>query len=79
MRLTYQPEVVSDVRVFINSRYHKVINSEAYQQDRYQQRALINMVGKVGQDMRCCKCNSNSDVLVCETHKHTLSESGLSL
>jgi hypothetical protein len=25
------------------------------------------IVGKLGQGMRCCKCNSNSNVLVCET------------
>ena len=33
-----------NARVFINSRYHNLINSGAYQQDRYQQRALISMV-----------------------------------
>ena len=27
----------------------------------------IIVVGKLGQGMRCCKCNSNSNVLVCET------------
>jgi hypothetical protein len=25
------------------------------------------IVGKMGQGMRCCKCNSNSNGLVCET------------
>jgi hypothetical protein len=25
------------------------------------------MVGKLGQGMKCCKCNSTSNVLVCET------------
>ena len=60
-----------NARVFINSRYLKVIKSGAYQQDLYQLRPLINMawliVGKLWQGMRCCECNSNSNVFVCET------------
>jgi hypothetical protein len=48
----------------------------------YQQRPLINktvstetsdqqglIVGKLGQGMRCCKCNSTSNVFVCESRR----------
>ena len=69
VRLTYQPEMVTVVTsVFSNSRLHNVVNSRAYQQDRYQQRALITIVdswplgSKLGQGMRFFKCNSHSNV-----------------
>jgi hypothetical protein len=41
--LTYQPEMVT-TECLSTAFYHNVINSKAYQQDRYQQRALINML-----------------------------------
>ena len=55
-------------RVFITSGYLNVIKSDTYQQDVINTDHLSTwlMVGKLGQGMRCCKCNSNSDVLVCE-------------
>ena len=57
-----------NTKVFINIRLSNVnsglvnkivINTE------HSSRWLI--VGKLGQGVRCCKCNSNSNVLVCET------------
>jgi hypothetical protein len=68
VRLTCQPEMVTP-RCLSTVVILNIIKSGAYQQDRYQQRPLINVVDSwyAGQDMRCCMCNSNSNVLVCAT------------
>ena len=68
MRLTYQPEIIMP-GVFINSRLVNVIKSGVYQQDLINRDRLSAwlIVGKLGQGMRCCKCDSNANVLVCET------------
>jgi hypothetical protein len=61
-----------NVRVFVNSRYLNVIKSGVHQQDRFQQWPFWHLstwliVGKIGQGMMFCKCNNNSNVLVCVT------------
>ena len=56
------------VRVFIN----KILSTEtSYQQDLINRDRLSTdlIVGKLGQGMRCCKCKSTSNVLVCETQR----------
>ena len=55
-------------RVFIN----KTLSTEtAYQQDLINRDLLSTslIVGKVGAGIRCCKLNSTSNVLVCETQR----------
>jgi len=55
-------------RVFIN----KTLSTEtAYQQDLINRDLLSTrlIVGKVGPGMWCGKCNSTSNVLVCETQR----------
>ena len=55
-----------NTRWFIN----KTLSTETtYQQDVINRDRLSTwlMVGKLGQGMRCWKCNSTSNVLVCET------------
>jgi hypothetical protein len=80
VRLTEQPEVVTSgclsIVVIIKFTTTKLINKAVVNREHL---STWLIVGKLGQGMRCCKCNSNSNALVCETHKHTLSESGLSL
>ena len=36
-------------------------------------------IGKLGQGMRCCKCHSNSNVLVCETQRKVFTCMGQSV
>ena len=53
----------------LSSSETNVIKSGAYKQGIINRDRLSTwlIVGKLGQDMRCCKCISNSNVLVCET------------
>jgi hypothetical protein len=67
VRLTYQPEMVTpgclspDVYHNVNSGLvNKIVINREHS-------STWLVVGKLGQGMRCCKCNSNSNVFVCET------------
>ena len=68
VRLTYQPEMVAPrclSTVFILTLSNPVLVNKTVINRVISSTWLI--VGKLGQGMRCCKCNSNANVLVCET------------
>ena len=57
------------VRFVLSTRYGKsrvFINKTLSTETAYQQGLIV---GKVGPGMRCCKLNSTSNVLLCETQR----------
>jgi hypothetical protein len=58
-----------DREIVLSTRYSKsrvVINKTVSTETSYQQDLIV---GKLGQGMRCWKCNSTSNVLVCESER----------